>query len=398
MTTSTTSFSLEDTLDSIANHSDESSYIVHGSNPDKSKSPFVFLSKWFLRLACIFIFIVCPWANYKLIEFFQKRLFYKESSAKWYIIFKGVFDTIYMLISVPIIFCLTFNIDIIHRSIFTCRSITYIHYLSDDLISMMLTLLCLDRMIRITFSYRLHKRFSLIICIIATIFFFILNIHHILRLQHSDGFCHKDYFSIWDYDFDIYYSVVYTSITWTIIFISSINLSVSVYCDRARSNKLKKQQQTQQQQQQTTNKFFSNGGNSMGGDSDRLELIHSTGNQTDFDRRKKKEIFFFIDDWEDSASVVIEQNPLDNKYSEQEQQDNIDLQLTVCVLITSAIFLGCNLPNFIMFIMRFVYHSGFNTIGYIFVYISLFPLLIAHTISYFVFNHLAARLFPNNSS
>ncbi len=107
---------------------------------------------------------------------------------------------------------------------------------------------------------------------------------------------------------------------------------------------------------------------------------------------------FFIDDWEDSATVVIEQNPLDNKYSEQEQQDNIDLQLTVCVLITSAIFLGCNLPNFIMFIMRFVYHSGFNTIGYIFVYISLFPLLIAHTISYFVFNHLAARLFPNNSS
>jgi len=98
--------------------------------------------------------------------------------------------------------------------------------------------------------------------------------------------------------------------------------------------------------------------------------------------------------------VTIEQNNFDNNNTsfEQEQQDNIDLQLTVSVLITSAIFLACNLPNFIIFIMRFVYNSHFSTLGYVFVYIALFPLLIAHTISYFIFNHLAARIFPNNSS
>jgi hypothetical protein len=367
MTTPTTSW-IEDYLDNITGSNDGSSYLVV-SEPDKSKSVIVFLSKWFLRLACIFIIVVCPWANYKLIEFFRTRTFYKESSAKWYIMFKAVFDTVYMLISVPIIFCLTFNIDIIHRNIHTCQIITYLHYLSDDLISMMLALLCIDRMIRITFGHRLRKRFSLTLCIIATSFFVILNIHHILRLQHSDGFCHKIYFGIWDYDFDVYYSVIYTSITWIIIFIASINLSVSVYCDRARSNRLK-----QQQHLETTDKIFTNGGNFIYID------------------------FFFIDDWEDSTAVVIEQNPVDNKYSEQEQQDNIDLQLTVSVLITSAIFLGCNLPNFIIFIMRFVFHSGYNTLSYILVYISLFPLLIAHTISYFVFNHLAARIFPNNSS
>jgi hypothetical protein len=134
-------------------------------------------------------------------------------------------------------------------------------------------------MVRITFSYNLHKRFSLFVCIGATTLFLLLNIHHIIRLKHRDGFCHKDYLGIWDYDFDIYYSVIYTSITWTVIFIASVNLCVSVYCDRARSNRLKKQQQQQQPQQtQTGNNFFPNGRNSRGIDNDRLELIHSTGN------------------------------------------------------------------------------------------------------------------------
>ncbi len=102
-----------------------------------------------------------------------------------------------------------------------------------------------------------------------------------------------------------------------------------------------------------------------------------------------------IDDWDDPTAITIEQNHFDERSFEQ---DNIDLQITVCVLITAAVFLGCNLPNFIIYIMRYVYDSTFSTIGYIFVYISLFPLLIAHTISYFIYNHLAARIFRNNSS
>ena len=104
-----------------------------------------------------------------------------------------------------------------------------------------------------------------------------------------------------------------------------------------------------------------------------------------------------LDDWEDPTVVTIE--PLENKAKaqEQEQQDNVDIQLTVCVMITAVIFLACNLPNFIIFVMRFVHHSVFSSIGYMFVYISLFPLLFAHTISYFIFNHLAARLFPVHS-
>jgi len=95
--------------------------------------------------------------------------------------------------------------------------------------------------------------------------------------------------------------------------------------------------------------------------------------------------------------VTIEQNNSKIIPGEQEQQDNIDLQITVCVLITSAIFLACNLPNFIIFITKFVYSSHYPSIGYVFVYLSLFPLFIAHTISFFVFKHLAERIFPNNS-
>jgi len=276
MTTSTISW-IEDYLDNITGNSDVSSYTGNGDTPVQPSGFIIFISKWFLRLTCIFIVFACPWANYKLIQFFQTHSFHKESSAKWYIIFKAIFDTVYVLISIPIIFCLTYNIDIIHKNFFTCKSITYIHYLSDDLISMLLTLLCIDRMIRITCGYRLRTRVSLIICIIVLNFFLILNVHHIVRLQHRDGFCHKVYFGIWEYDFDIYYSVIYTTVTWTCIFIASINLTVSVYCDRTRRIKLKKKQQQQQQEQKISKMFLVNS-EPMGGDSDRVELLHSTGN------------------------------------------------------------------------------------------------------------------------
>jgi hypothetical protein len=282
MTTSTPTW-LEEYLDNITTNNDVASYSNHNDAPVRSSPWMIFISKWILRLTCIFIVFICPWANYKLIQFFQIRPFHKESSAKWYIIFKAVFDTIYMLISVPIIFFLTINIDIIHKNIFTCKLITYVHYLSDDIISIMLTLLCIDRMVRITCGYRLRKRFSLTVCIIATTFFMSINIHHIIRLQHRDGFCHKVYLGIWDYDFDIYYSFIYTSISWTIIFIASINLTVSVYCDRTRRIQLKKQRQQQQQQkpEEKISKISLNGGVSLGMDSDRIELIHSTGNYFD---------------------------------------------------------------------------------------------------------------------
>ncbi|CAF4302918.1 unnamed protein product, partial [Rotaria magnacalcarata] len=192
---------------------------------------------------------------------------------------------------------------------------------------------------------------------------------------------HKLYLSIWDYDFDIYYSLIYTLITWAIIFIASINLTVSVYCDRERRLKLLKQQQQQQQQQQRyLSEILLNTTDSIAFDNDRAELIDNT------------------DDIEDATVVTIEANPLANESSENEQQDNIDLQITVCVLIVSATFLGCNLPNFCIFIWRYIYNSNFSTLGYIFVYISIIPLIVAHTVNYFIFNHLAARLFPNSSS
>jgi hypothetical protein len=273
MTTSTVSL-LEDYLNNATFSSIELSTDINFNEVSpRSSSFFMFITKWLLRLSCISIIVICSWANYKLIEYFQRRSFYKESSAKWYIIFKAVFDTFYIVISIPIILFLTFNIDIIHKNFFTCRVMTYLHYLSDDLISMMLTLLCIDRMLRITCGLRLRTRFSLTVCIVTLSLFAIINIHHIVRLQHTNGFCHKTYNGMWDYQFDIYYSFIYTSITWTVIFIASINLTVSVYCDRTRRIQLKKQQE----QQQKISKIFVNGGEPIGADSDRIELIHSTG-------------------------------------------------------------------------------------------------------------------------
>ena len=95
--------------------------------------------------------------------------------------------------------------------------------------------------------------------------------------------------------------------------------------------------------------------------------------------------------------VTIEQSYPDSESLERQQQDDVDLQLTVCVIITSAVFVGCNLPNFIIFILRFVYRTGLRTIGLLFIYISVFAIFIAHTITYFIFNHLAACLFHENS-
>jgi hypothetical protein len=269
MTTSTLS-SIEDYLDNLTSTIDIQIYQNNDDIPTRPpNSTVLLLLKWFLRSTCIFTIFVCPWANYKLIQLFQTRPFHKESSSKWYIIFKAIFDTLYMLVSAPIILCLTFGIDIIHRNFLTC-----------DLISILLTLLCIDRMIRITCGYRLRERFPLAVCTIVTSFFVIINIHHIIRLQHKDGFCQKVYLGVIDYDFDIYYSFIFTSITWTIIFIASLNLTVSVYCDRTRRLQFKKTQQ-QQQQQQRMSKILQNGGDPLGADSDRLELIHSTGNDID---------------------------------------------------------------------------------------------------------------------
>jgi hypothetical protein len=275
MTTSTFSW-IDDYLDNLTSSNDVPTYPTDSDVSNRPGPFFSFSLKWLLRLACIVVIFVCPWANYKLIQLFQTRPFYKDSSAKWYIIFKAVFDTLYMLISVPIIFSLTFNIDIIHRNFLTCKSITYIHYLSDDLISIMLAFLCIDRMIRITCGYHLRTRFSLTICVTVLNFFLIVNIHHIIRLQHQNGFCHKIYLAVWDYDFDIYYSFIYTSMTWTIIFIASINLTVSVYCDRTRRMQLKKEQQKEEHEQKIS-QISLNGGDIIGGYSDRMELIHSTG-------------------------------------------------------------------------------------------------------------------------
>ncbi|CAF3318897.1 unnamed protein product, partial [Rotaria sp. Silwood2] len=98
---------------------------------------------------------------------------------------------------------------------------------------------------------------------------------HIIRLQHRDGYCHKTSLSIWDYDFDVYYSLVYASVTWATIFISIINLTVSIYCDRIKRLQLRKQKQ-QQEQQQKLSKIFFNGIDSMEFDNDQVQLIYST--------------------------------------------------------------------------------------------------------------------------
>ena len=108
---------------------------------------------------------------------------------------------------------------------------------------------------------------------------------------------------------------------------------------------------------------------------------------------------FVLDDWEDPAVVIIETStPEKQNTIDQEQQDNIDLQISVSVLFTAGIFILCNLPNFIIFIIRVVLNSGYSSIGNVAVFVALFPLVIAHTINYFIFNHLTAYLFTKNST
>ena len=268
MTTSTISSIKEYLDDTITNRTSSSAIPVLYA----SKSWIVHLAEYFLRLVCIILFFLCPWANFQLIQFFRLRVFYKESSSKWYIIFKAVFDTVFSIISIPVIFFLTFNIDIIHHNTFTCKFVTYAHYTSDDLISILLTFLCIDRMIRITFGYHLRKRCSFTISIILITLFLNLNIHRLGRSEHIDGFCHKVYSSLWDYNFDIYYSYIFIAITWFVILIASINLFVSVYCDRVRNRKLRQQGQPSLALQENMKKISSN---SI--ESDRLGLIDSTG-------------------------------------------------------------------------------------------------------------------------
>ena len=231
----------------------------------------VYLLKWTLRFMCLTVFFIAPWANYQLIKFFQQQPYYNQSSAKWYIILKAVYDIVYVIISTPIIFSLTFGIDIVHRNAFTCKFVTYIHYLSDDLISMMVALLCIDRMLRITCSYRFRTRCSLTISIIFLVILSIINGHHLLRLQHEFGFCHKTTLTIFSSEFDIFYSCVFTSIVWSFIFLTLINLIVAIHYYRANKKKIENQKiKIQAKKQEHASKPADDYG-------DRLGLIENSG-------------------------------------------------------------------------------------------------------------------------
>jgi hypothetical protein len=249
----------------------DTSYTTSYTRPN---SVLVYALQWTLRLMCVSSAMLAPWANYRLIRLFQERTYHRQSSAKWYIIFKAVFNTFYILTSTPIIFFMTFNTDIIHHNVFTCKFITYMHYLTDDLVSIMLMLLCIDRVIRITCAYRLRTRISLWICICVTILFILINIHHIVRLQHRDGFCHKVEMMVLESDFDVYYSYTFTSITWSIILLSSINLLVTVYCDRVRRLKLQHAQDEQHFRASLAKTI------DIHSDNDRLGLIDHIGRQS----------------------------------------------------------------------------------------------------------------------
>lgn len=105
-----------------------------------------------------------------------------------------------------------------------------------------------------------------------------------------------------------------------------------------------------------------------------------------------------LDDFEDATAVTIELTNAEQRPMDEEKQDDAELQITVGVLITSAIFLTCNLPNFMIYVVRSVFNATLSSVGFFFIYFSLFPLLTAYTVSYFVFNHLLALCFRHSAA
>lgn len=201
-------------------------------------------SIWSLRILCPLFIVICPILNWACIRVFQSRI-YARSSSKWYFIFIAIFDTIYVLITGPLLFLLTLNIYVLNWHVLLCKSIVFFNYLSCQISAGLLACLSIDRLVATSFVpvYRrtCTTNLSKIVCLVVICVFSVVNSHYLIGYTiDSDGYCsvrhYKWYETIYS-RLNVVYLISYSILPFTIITICNIFIVLSVCHNKTNMKK-----------------------------------------------------------------------------------------------------------------------------------------------------------------
>jgi hypothetical protein len=214
------------------------------NNTFDSASLFLQLSLWPLRIVCPLLIIICPITNWICISVFQSRI-YDRSSSKWYFIFIAIFDTIYVLITAPLIFLISLGIYILNWNIVFCKLIVFLNYLSCQISAGLLACLSIDRLLATSclfiYRYNCTTNISKYVCLCVILMLSIINSHYLIGYTiDSNGYCSMRYYK-WYGDIyshlNVVYLLSYSIIPFTIITICNIFIVISVCQNKANMKK-----------------------------------------------------------------------------------------------------------------------------------------------------------------
>ncbi|CAF1125033.1 unnamed protein product [Rotaria sordida] len=201
-------------------------------------------SLWSLRIVCPLFLVLSPIFNWACIRIFQSRI-YARSSTKWYFIFIAIFDTIYVVVTAPLLFLITFEIYILNWNVFLCKSVLFFNYLSCQISAGLLACLSIDRLIATSCLslYRLNctTNLSRIVCLIVIVVFSIVNSHYLIGYTiDSHGYCsirhYKWYEAIYS-RLNVVYLLSYSIIPFTIIAICNLFIVLTVCHNKTNMKK-----------------------------------------------------------------------------------------------------------------------------------------------------------------
>jgi hypothetical protein len=209
-----------------------------------SRTSLLQISLWSVRLVCPLLIIICPVTNWACIRIFQSRI-YARSSSKWYFIYIAIFDTIYVLVTAPLIFLITLEIYILNWNILLCKSIVFFNYLSCQISAGLLACLSIDRLIATT-SLSLYRQncttyLSKFVCLAVILIFSVVNSHYLIGYTiDSNGFCSVRHYKWYETNYsrlNVVYLLSYSIIPFTIITICNLFTVLSVCQNKTNMRK-----------------------------------------------------------------------------------------------------------------------------------------------------------------
>ncbi|CAF0851592.1 unnamed protein product [Rotaria sp. Silwood1] len=428
------------------------------NNTFDSTSWLLQLSLWPLRIVCPLLIIFCPIANWICIYIFQSRT-YHRSSSKWYFIFIAIFDTIYVLVTAPLIFLITFEIYILNWNVLLCKLIFFLNYLSCQISAGLLACLSIDRLVAtsclLLYRYHCTTNVSKYVCLLVILILSIINSHYLIGYTiDSNGYCsiryYKWYENIYSY-LNIVYLLSYSIIPFTIISICNLFIVINVCQNKTNFRKkylLKKSVSSTNNQNGEGLVALPPCCFSTAFEKNEDHIINNTNNKKiklqRYSNENKHETFVTINenqiinktidsntewqpqqqnrlseklllDVEESISPIQQSSMQTNSLSSPLYHDHslsnqhlsssstysqrmcVQLQITISLLAISISFIFCTLPNCISTIMIQTHNQNVQVRKFwqAMNYLSIVPLLITHSAN-LIFYYLSSQMFRNH--